>query len=306
MVMKLSTLFSSSCASWASSRRWLLPRQQQMHMFRRTIATILNGKEDRYNGITVDLATLSEKYNQISFDKILKDSLHHWKTSGRKAIWIRVPILQSALIPIAAQQGFTFHHTQGDTVMLCRWLREDTPNRIPLYASHQVGVAGFVLNEDDRKVLMVQDKIRIALWKYPGGLSDPAEDIADTAVREVWEETGIKSEFQSILSFRQQHNHPNAFGNSDIYVICRLRPLTFDINICQEEVAAAQWMDVYDLAYNQNISAITTRLCRLAIYGLEEGFDNIDITMDELQSVYKGAFYKLFHRPLPVKYNSKE
>ena len=35
--------------------------------------------------------------------------------------------------------------------------------------------------------------LQIVRWKFPGGLSNFGEDIPDTAVREVWEETGIKT-----------------------------------------------------------------------------------------------------------------
>uniref|UniRef100_A0A4W5R6B1 Nucleoside diphosphate-linked moiety X motif 6 n=1 Tax=Hucho hucho TaxID=62062 RepID=A0A4W5R6B1_9TELE len=49
-------------------------------------------------------------------------------------------------------------------------------------------------------------------WKFLGGLSDPGENIAFTAVREVFEETGVRSEFKSLLSNRQQHNLPGAFA----------------------------------------------------------------------------------------------
>ncbi|OBS76160.1 hypothetical protein A6R68_17388, partial [Neotoma lepida] len=57
----------------------------------------------------------------------------------------------------------------------------------------------------------------------------------DTAVREVFEETGVKSEFRSLLSIRQQHGSPGAFGKSDMYLVCRLQPCSFTINFCQQE-----------------------------------------------------------------------
>lgn len=39
-------------------------------------------------------------------------------------------------------------------------------------------------------------------WKFPGGLADPDETIPQAVAREVFEETGVKAEFQSIIMFR--------------------------------------------------------------------------------------------------------
>ncbi|KAB1282171.1 Nucleoside diphosphate-linked moiety X motif 6, partial [Camelus dromedarius] len=142
------------------------------------------------------------------------------------------------------------------------------------------------------------------MWKFPGGLSEPGEDIGDTAVREVFEETGIKSEFRSLLSIRQQHTNPGAFGKSDMYFICRLQPYSFTINFCQQECLRCEWMDLSDLVKTENTTPITSRVARLLLYGYREGFDKIDLTMEELPAVYTGLFYKLYHKELPDNYKT--
>lgn len=218
------------------------------------------------------------------------------------AVWLHVPILQSHFITSAASLGFRFHHADAHSSTLTLWLG-DGPSRLPGYATHQVGVAGAVFDDSTRKVLVVQDRNKLKnMWKFPGGLSEPGEDIGDTAVREVFEETGVKSEFRSLLSIRQQHGSPGAFGKSDMYLICRLQPCSFTINFCQQECLKCEWMDLEKLARIDNTTPITRRVARLLLYGHREGFDKIDLSMEEFPAVYTGLFYKLYHRELPESY----
>ncbi|XP_053559601.1 nucleoside diphosphate-linked moiety X motif 6 isoform X2 [Bombina bombina] len=213
--------------------------------------------------------------------------------------------MQSKLITKAAAQGFVFHHAENDTSTLTLWLKEG-PNNLPGYATHQVGVAGAVLDEDSGKVLVVQDRNKtVNAWKFPGGLSDPGEDIGATAVREVYEETGIKSEFKSLLSIRQQHNHPGAFGKSDMYIICRLKPLSYNISFCPKECLKCEWMDLTELAYTRSTTPITSRIAKLLLYGYKEGFHNIDLTMRIFPAVYSGLLYSLYHKELPETYENR-
>jgi len=45
-----------------------------------------------------------------------------------------------------------------------------------------------------------------------------------------------------VIAFRQQHNYPSAHGRSDLYVVCRLEPLSYEINGCTTEVKMCKWM----------------------------------------------------------------
>ncbi|KAG5845458.1 nucleoside diphosphate-linked moiety X motif 6 isoform X1 [Anguilla rostrata] len=263
---------------------------------------VMTGKVDRFGGITVHLdeRDFSPDVSERTFSFQLRDSLSQWRAEGRVAVWLHVPIAQSRYIAMAAEHGFTFHHARQDRSTLCLWLSEGK-SRLPAFATHQVGVAGAVLDESSRKVLVVQDKNKTKnAWKFPGGLSDPGENIGDTAVREVLEETGVQAEFQSLLSIRQQHNHPGAFGMSDMYLICRLRPLTFHIDFCTQECLRCEWLPLEELAHTDATTPITSRVARLLLYGLHHGFHHIDLPVEQLPAVYSGMFYQLYHRALPV------
>ncbi|XP_035148887.1 nucleoside diphosphate-linked moiety X motif 6 isoform X2 [Callithrix jacchus] len=266
----------------------------------------LQGELDRFGGVSVRLARLDalDRLDAAAFKKGLQVAVQQWRSEGRTAVWLHIPILQSRFIAPAASLGFRFHHAELDSSTLTLWLGEG-PSRLPGYASHQVGVAGAVFDESTRKILVVQDRNKLKnMWKFPGGLSEPGEDIGVTAVREVFEETGIKSEFRSLLSIRQQHANPGAFGKSDMYIICRLKPYSFTINFCQHECLRCEWMDLNDLAKTENTTPITSRVARLLLYGYREGFDKIDLTVEELPAVHTGLFYKLYHKELPENYKT--
>ncbi|XP_074723366.1 nucleoside diphosphate-linked moiety X motif 6 isoform X2 [Strix uralensis] len=265
----------------------------------------LRARPDKFGGVSVDLAELRRplRLERAAFGRWLRGAVARWREEGHVAVWLRVPILQSRFVAAAASQGFAFHHAEQGSSTLTLWLGEG-PSRLPGYATHQLGVAGAVLDESTGKVLVVQDRNRtINAWKFPGGLSNPGEDI-DTAVREVFEETGIKSEFKSILSVRQQHEHPGAFGKSDMYIVCRLEPSSFDISFCQQECLRCEWMALDEVARTKQATPITSNIAKLLLYGYREGFDKIDITMREFPAVYPGLFYKLYHRELPESYRN--
>lgn len=77
------------------------------------------------------------------------------------------------------------------------------------------------------------------------------ENLADSAVREVFEETNIVAKFESIVAIR--HAHGAGFGCSDIYVVIAMKPETEDIKKCDREIADCKWMDLDDFLSNANV-----------------------------------------------------
>ncbi len=101
-----------------------------------------------------------------------------------------------------------------------------------------------------------------------------------------------------MIGFRQQHNYPGAqAGRSDLYVICRLEPLSFEINACAEEIKACEWIDL-DFFLNYAENNLTARIARVMKHGIEHGFDSIDICPKHMQSPVRGRTYNFFHRQI--------
>ena len=189
----------------------------------------------KFNGIVIDI---NQKHE--NFAEQLKLSLAQWKSERRKVIWLTIPIEYSELIPSAVNQGFVFHHAQKDKVVLTQWLLNEKSN-IPAYATRTVGVWAIVI-DDTNRILVLKEKYDNQWgYKFPSGAVEMAEDIKDGALREVKEETGIDTIFESVIAFCERHN-TRIDNVSDISFICKLRPLTAQITPQESEVSQVIWM----------------------------------------------------------------
>ena len=61
----------------------------------------------------------------------------------------------SNFITISAKYGFKYHHAENNLAVLYKWLPADRESKVPLFATHQMGVAGkttyFLINKADFK-----------------------------------------------------------------------------------------------------------------------------------------------------------
>lgn len=206
---------------------------------------LLTSTDDDYGGVIVEL---DQPMDSTTFISILRASVSHWKQLGKKGVWIKLPIHLVSLVEALVKEGFWYHHAEPKYLMLVYWIHE-SPSTIPANATHRVGIGSFVMNEN-QEVLVVQENSGqfqgTGVWKFPTGVVEQGEDICVAAVREVKEETGVDSEFLEVLAFRQSHN--SFFEKSDLFFVCMLRPLSYDIQTQASEILNAQWMPFEEYA----------------------------------------------------------
>ncbi|XP_073157248.1 nudix hydrolase 8-like [Henckelia pumila] len=205
---------------------------------------LLDAWDDEYNGVVVEPTSLPSSAN--GFASALRTSLSCWKSKRKKGIWLKLLEEQADLVPIAIQEGFIYHHAEPGYVMLTYWI-PDEPCLLPSGPSHQIGIAGFVIN-DQKQILVVKEKcscLCAGVWKLPTGYINKSEELFSGAVREVKEETGIDTRFLELVAFR--HVHRVAFEKSDLLFVCVLKPLSFEIKIDENEIQDAKWISVDEL-----------------------------------------------------------
>lgn len=205
---------------------------------------LVRWKAGPFNSVNLDASAVTAADAPAFLDE-LRALVQGWRAAQCGAVWIELRASQGALIEGVAAAGFAWHHALGDRCSMLLWL-QDRPCPVPPFATHHVGVGGVVLDgpAGERRVLLVKDRHARApqAWKFPGGLANLGEDVGVAAAREVFEETGVRTELRSILAAR--HMHGLAFGNSDLYVFCHLRALSTAITADPVEILDARWMDV--------------------------------------------------------------
>ncbi|KAL7509186.1 hypothetical protein ACHAXN_006231 [Cyclotella atomus] len=236
-----------------------------------------------YTAAEVSSSTLEQCTDDDEFLNKLKQSINFWKDKEYTSAWINVPVSRARLIESLSDEpfGFDLHHTNAtqQTIIMKKWLNENKEDLIPPFATHQVGCAGFVLN-DNNELLLIKEwtgplsasRTPSKQWKLPGGLLDAGESFEEAVIREVHEETGVPCDFEGILSF--WHRHGLKWGKSDLYYVCLLKPRSLQIEVCPVEISDACWMHVNDFLEKEDHPLITHVLKRAYLLDKNNTVDN--------------------------------
>jgi 8-oxo-dGTP diphosphatase len=215
---------------------------------------------DRYRGLTILPESLPAE--PASFSIELAASLDLWQERGYRLAWLELPISRAELVPLATAEGFRFHHCDESSIMLTRRLSRDS--FVPPASSHYLGAGGVVISPEG-ELLTVVERYGPDTYKLPGGLVEVGEEIAAGVRREVVEETGVHTEFESLVGVT--HAPRWVFGRASLYLVCRLQPTSREIVIGEDEIAEASWMPVSEFMSCQRAAPFVKGLVKAALAG---------------------------------------
>ncbi|MGL1890400.1 MAG: NUDIX domain-containing protein [Spirochaetaceae bacterium] len=220
---------------------------------------ILKYEINEFGGAVIDSEILET--DAKTFKLNLEETIQELSNDTARLIWLFLPTSKANLISAAVDSGFLFHHADENGLLLTLKLVKDA--FVPGYATHYIGAGGVVI-DDQNRILVIHERFhKIKTYKLPGGALDPGEHISDAVVREVFEETGITTEFISVNSFRHWHGY--RYGKSDIYFTCMLKPLSSEIIIDPSEISKAIWMPVDELLSDANTHIFVKKIVENAL-----------------------------------------
>ncbi|HEX6497763.1 MAG TPA: NUDIX domain-containing protein [Micromonosporaceae bacterium] len=123
----------------------------------------------------------------------------------------------------------------------------DDPNA-PKPNSIVVAVTVFVVDDQDR-VLLIR-RTDNGLWAIPGGAQDFGEYIAQTAIRETKEETGIEIEVAGIVGLYTDPKHVMAYSDGEVrqqFSICFRGRYLHGNPTPSDESAEVRWVSKEEL-----------------------------------------------------------
>jgi ADP-ribose pyrophosphatase YjhB (NUDIX family) len=103
---------------------------------------------------------------------------------------------------------------------------------------------------EDRRILLEQ-RTDNELWALPGGVLEPGETVADAAVRETLEETGIQVLVVGVVGIYSDPNHVIEYDNGEVrqqFSICLRAELVGGVLAAQpSEARRVAWVPVHEL-----------------------------------------------------------
>ncbi|EMR05139.1 Phosphatase nudJ [Bhargavaea cecembensis DSE10] len=130
-----------------------------------------------------------------------------------------------------------------------------------------LGAAGIVMNGNGEWLVVKKTYGGLkGKWSFPAGFVEPGERADEAAIREVAEETGIRTELSGMAGFRTGVLKGEISDNMALFL---LRPLSDSQPVIpqEREIAEARWMTPHELSDSPDSSLLIHEIAGEAVDG---------------------------------------
>lgn len=116
-------------------------------------------------------------------------------------------------------------------------------------ANRVVPAASAIVLDNAGRILL-HKRTDNGLWSIPGGAMEPGESIAETAVREIREDTGIEARVDRLLGVYSNPHHVIAYDDGEIrqqFSVCFLCHTTGGKLTTSDESAESRFFDLTEI-----------------------------------------------------------
>lgn len=126
------------------------------------------------------------------------------------------------ILNLDEEELIEFSKKYGGYPVLFRMALDNRVSHIPFI---QTGSAIIIRNEN--KEILLQERTDRNMWGLPGGCQELGEDLRETAIREAYEETGIKLNIEDLVLINtlsgnlRKNSYPNGdivYNNTSLYL----------------------------------------------------------------------------------------
>lgn len=137
----------------------------------------------------------------------------------------------------------------------------------------EISAGGVVFSRTEGKIMMMLIEDRYGRWSLPKGKQERGETLAETALREIQEETGIVGKIDSpIETIYYTYNHPDlGLIHKEVHYFL-VEKIEGDVAVQYEEIRSVHWLDPHEAwrlqskyGYENNHSVLKKGLEQLGI-----------------------------------------